>query len=294
VKLGVLVEAEEGLDWGTWRSVFTDAERLGFESVWLSDHLQSPWAAHSTRHGLETWTALTVAAAETRRIVLGPLVSPITFRAPTVLARMSESLDALSGGRFVLGLGLGWNRAEHAAADIPFPPLGERSRRLVEAVERIRSELGERRTPLLIGGSGARATLPLVARYANAWNMTTASPADFAQASQQLDQLCLDSGRRPDEILRSAAMGLLIGRDAVDLRRRAERMRRVVPPLAEAADVLQAARDMGWLVGTPATIVEHLRELAAAGVARAILGHYDLDASESLELLADSVLPALA
>ena len=77
MRLGILVEVEEGLDWEQWRATYTTAERLGFDSVWLSDHLQSPWPDRP--HGLETWTALTVAAAETQRIELGPLVSPITL-----------------------------------------------------------------------------------------------------------------------------------------------------------------------------------------------------------------------
>ena len=116
MRLGILVEVEEGLDWDHWRATCTAAERLGFDSVWLSDHLQSPWPDRP--HGLETWTALTVAAAETRRIVLGPLVSPVMFREPAIVARMAESLHALAHGRFVLGLGLGWNADEHAAAGI--------------------------------------------------------------------------------------------------------------------------------------------------------------------------------
>jgi len=130
MKLGILIETEEGLDWESWRKTYTAAERLGLESVWLSDHLQSPW---HTRHGLETWTALAVAAAETQRLVLGSLVSPVTFREPGIVARMAESLQALSHGRFVVGLGLGWNSDEHAAAGIAFPSVDERSRRLVAA-----------------------------------------------------------------------------------------------------------------------------------------------------------------
>jgi len=117
MKLGILVEVEEGLDWEQWRATYTAAERLGFDSVWLSDHLQSPWPDRP--HGLETWTALTVAAAETHRVEFGPLVSPITFREPVIIARMAESLHGLAHGRFVLGLGLGWNADEHVARASP-------------------------------------------------------------------------------------------------------------------------------------------------------------------------------
>jgi alkanesulfonate monooxygenase SsuD/methylene tetrahydromethanopterin reductase-like flavin-dependent oxidoreductase (luciferase family) len=279
MKLGLLVEVEESLDWEHWRSTLSAAERLGFESVWLSDHLRSPW---SDRHGLETWTALAVAAAETRRVVLGPLVSPVTFREPAIVARMAESLAALSGGRFVVGLGLGWNVDEHAEAKIAFPGVAERAERLAATAARIRCT----RVPVLIGGSGRRATLPIVARYADQWNMTTASVADFRRASSHLDALCAAAGRSAAEILRSVAAGVLVGHDDADLRARAERMRRCIPPLAAAEDALTAARDMGWLVGTVEAVVARLREFAAAGAERAILGYYDLDDLATLELLA--------
>ena len=291
MKLGILVEAEEGLDWDSWRATYSAADRLGFDSVWLSDHLQSPWPA--ARHRLEPWTALAVAAAETRLLTLGPLVSPITFREPAIVARMAETLDGLSGGRFVIGLGLAWYANEHAAAGISFPSVIERSRRLTDGIDRIRCELGDRRIPILIGGKGSRSTLPVVARSADEWNLTTASPLEFHRASAELDRLCREVGRDPHEIGRSAAMGVLMGRDSVELAQRADKMRRCVPPFAETDDVLEAARRMGWVVGTPEEIIASLRRLAAAGVDRAILGHYDLSQTAVLELLAQAVLPAV-
>jgi alkanesulfonate monooxygenase SsuD/methylene tetrahydromethanopterin reductase-like flavin-dependent oxidoreductase (luciferase family) len=291
MKVGLLVEAEEGLDWDSWRATYSAADQLGFDSVWLSDHLQSPWLA--ARHGLEPWTALAVAAAETRQVTLGTLVSPITFREPAIVARMAETLDALSGGRFVIGLGLGWNAQEHAAAGISFPSVVERSRRLTDGIDRIRCELGNWRIPILIGGKGIRSTLPVVARWADEWNLTTASPLEFQRASAELDRLCREVGRNPSEIGRSVAMGVLVGRNAVELAQRADKMRRCVPPLTETDDVLEAARRMGWVVGTPDEVIDSLRGLAAAGVDRAILGHYDLSQTALLELLSQTVLSAV-
>jgi alkanesulfonate monooxygenase SsuD/methylene tetrahydromethanopterin reductase-like flavin-dependent oxidoreductase (luciferase family) len=292
MKLGVLVEVEEGLDWDGWRATYTAAERSGFDSVWLSDHLQSPWS--EARHGLETWTALAVAAAETHQVVLGPLVSPVTFREPAIVARMAEALGALAPGRFVVGLGLGWNADEHAAASIAFPVAAERARRLTETIAHIRCEVAERRVPLLIGGSGARLTLPLVARFADEWNVTTGSAVEFRRMSEQIDALCREIGRDPCEIRRSAATGVLVGRDTRDLVQRATRMRGCVPPLNQVDDVLDEARRMGWFVGTPETLIAELQAFKDAGADRVILGHYDVTNVGTLEVLADAVLPALA
>jgi alkanesulfonate monooxygenase SsuD/methylene tetrahydromethanopterin reductase-like flavin-dependent oxidoreductase (luciferase family) len=287
MKLGILVEVEEGLDWDAWRATFTEAERLGFESVWLSDHLDSPW---HTRRGLETWTALAVAAAETRRITLGPLVSPVTFREPAIVARMAASLHELSHGRFVVGLGLGWNAEEHATAGITFEHAEERARRLAHTIERVRCES---RVRVLVGGAGSR-TLEVAARYADEWNITTASPAAFTEANARLDRLCAQIGRSPKAVERSVACGVLVGRDAEDLRARAEQMRQSVPPLSAVEDVPTAARSMGWLVGTTEEVVAHLQALKAVGVQRAVLGHYNVADAKVLELLAHSVLPAVA
>jgi alkanesulfonate monooxygenase SsuD/methylene tetrahydromethanopterin reductase-like flavin-dependent oxidoreductase (luciferase family) len=293
VKLGLLVESEEGLDWKRWRATYQAAERLGFDSVWVSDHLVSSWSLSA--HGLEPWVALGVAAAETRRVRLGPLVSPVTFRQPALVARMAETIDDLSPGRFVLGLGLGWNADEHARFGIPFPPLAERARLLAHGIERMRSML-EQHIPVLIGGSGQHSTLPLVARHADEWNLTTASLDVYRARSQRLTELCDEIGRDPSTIRRSVAVGCLIGRDPSDLRERAKRMQRLVPALAgvEPDSVAVAARKMGWVAGTSAEIIATLRPLADAGVDRAILGHYDLDDEAALELIAEAVMPQLA
>jgi alkanesulfonate monooxygenase SsuD/methylene tetrahydromethanopterin reductase-like flavin-dependent oxidoreductase (luciferase family) len=284
VNFGVLVETEEGLDWDRWRSTYATAERLGFESVWISDHLQSPWSV--VRHGLDPWTALAVCAAETRRIVLGPLVSPITFREPVIVARMAESLDSLSGGRFVIGLGLGWNADEHAAAGIDFPASGQRSALLEAGLLRIRAELAGRRIPILIGGAGRTSTLPLVARLADEWNVTTSSLAYYTRASDELDRECRAIGRDPREIRRSVAAGVLVSGHA-------QRLREVVPPLAGAEDLEVAAREMGWFVGPLDSIAAQVKGFEDAGVQRVVFGVYDLDDTGLLECLAEGLMPRI-
>jgi F420-dependent oxidoreductase-like protein len=318
MQLGVLVEAEVDLTWDRWRCVMARVEALGYDSLWLSDHclsLQVP-----DRQALETWVALTLVAAETTRLRFGPLVSPITFRHPSLLARMAASLDALSGGRLVLGVGAGWNEVEHYAYGIPFPPARVRMDMLEEGIEVILRLLGDGpahyagryyqldgadprpkstqrpRIPLLVGGMGKRRTLPLVARYADEWNLTTNSAERYGMLSARLAECCRAIGRDPATIRRSVAVGFLVGMDAADLRRRCAAIQRLVPRLAslDVADVPDALRAVGWVVGTPAELLTVLRDLSRAGVQRAMLQLNDLTDLEALDLVAREVMPALA
>ncbi|HEY7065877.1 MAG TPA: TIGR03560 family F420-dependent LLM class oxidoreductase [Chloroflexota bacterium] len=318
MKLGVLIEAEAGLTWERWRRIVSRVESLGFESLWLSDHLLS--LSVRAPEALEPWVALTVAAAETTRLRLGPLVSPMTLRHPAVLARMAVALDNLSRGRLVLGVGAGWNELEHHAYGIPFPPARERLDLLEEGIEVILrlqedgptrfdgrhyqldgADLQPKPTqrphiPLLIGGMGELRTLPMVARYADEWNLTTADPALYLAKSAQLARCCEAIGRDPATIARSVAVGLLVGRDAAELERRAETLRRCMPRLADVAPaaVPAAMRAVGWVVGTPGEIMASLGALAAAGIERAMLQITDQTDLAALELVAREVMPAVA
>ena len=192
MKLGVMIEGQEGVTWDLWRQLTAKVEALGFESLWRSDHFMS--LEDSSRDAIETWAALTLTAAETTRLRFGPLVCPMTFRHPSLLARMAASVDVLSGGRLVLGLGAGWNEHEHRAFGLPFPPLTERIDRLEEGIEVILRLLGDGpahfngrhyqlngsnpcpkpvqkpRIPLIIGTTGAGRMLRVVARYADEWD----------------------------------------------------------------------------------------------------------------------------
>ena len=291
MRIGILVESEEGLTWERWRRVVADSERLGFDSVWLSDHLLS--VTGEDRGGLDAWLALALAAAESRRLTFGPLVSPITFRLPGLVARMATNLQTLSGGRFVLGLGVGWNEREHAVFGIPFPPGPERIHLLDTGLELIRRALPQP-VPVLIGGMG-RGSLRLVARHAQEWNLTTNSPDVLASLMPELAAACQPLGRDPASIRRSVSVGVLIGQDTAELAQRGEAMRRLVPGLEDVPtdQVVDRVRERGWVAGTPDEVAAALRSLAMAGVDRAMLGHYDQDDTAALELIAAEVVPAL-
>src|SRR3979490_2785875 len=133
MRIGVMIEGQEGLTWDRWFHIADRVESLGLDSLWRSDHFFS-LMGHPDRPALECWTSLTALAQRTHRIRFGPLVSPMTFRHPALLARMAAAVDGLSAGRLVLGVGAGWNEAEHEAHGIGLPPLKERFDRLEEGI----------------------------------------------------------------------------------------------------------------------------------------------------------------
>ena len=319
MKLGVMIEGQEGVTWDLWRRLMATVEALGFESLWRSDHFMS--LEDSSRDAIETWVALTLTAAETTRLRFGPLVCPITFRHPSLLARMAASVDVLSGGRFVLGLGAGWNEHEHRTFGIPFPPLAERMDLLEEGIEVILRLLGDGpahfdgryyqlkganprpkpiqqpRIPLLIGTTGAGRMLRVVARYADEWDAPgITSPAAYRARRERLNSYCREINRDPDEIRRCVSTAYLIGHDAAALRRRGVVMQQLIRSLTslDPGAVPEVLRRDGWIVGTPDQIVLQLRALADEGVERVIFQHNDPADFEALEMIAYEVMPALA
>src|SRR5687767_394718 len=130
-----MVEGQNGLTWERWIHILHLAERLDFPTLFRSDH----YFIGRQQDSLEAYLSFAIAARETQRIRFGPLVSPVTFRSPIDVARMAAQLDALSGGRYVMGMGAGWNESEHRAYGIPFPPLRERMDRLEEAIHVVKT-----------------------------------------------------------------------------------------------------------------------------------------------------------
>jgi alkanesulfonate monooxygenase SsuD/methylene tetrahydromethanopterin reductase-like flavin-dependent oxidoreductase (luciferase family) len=204
--------------WPALRDAVLAAERAGFDSVWLDDHLltdEGPWDEDK----LEAWTALAALATLTERVTLGLLVSANTFRNPGLTAKLATTLDHLSDGRAILGLGAGWFEREHEAFGIKFGGwIGERLDRMGEAAGLIRRLLDgepvthtgfyvlkdavirprpiQPRLPILIGGMGLRKTLPIVAAHADMWN-AYGTPAELKTASRALTEACAAIGRDP-------------------------------------------------------------------------------------------------
>ena len=300
--IGIMIEGQEGLTWERWRNLCRQAEDLGFESLWRSDHLFSVMGEHQ-RDCIETWISLALCAEWTERITFGPNVSPMTFRPPAVLARMATAVDLLSGGRLVLGVGAGWYEAEHEAFHLPFPPVKERMDGLERGIAIIR-ETWERSNPkpvrgsipLLVGGGGERRTLPLAVREAAEWGIGGRPPLEeWRHKTSVLDELCRGAGRDPRSIRRSFQSGFLVGRDRRELLERAQAMREVIPRFRdlEPAAVVEAAR-ANWVVGTPEEIAEQLRPYVELGLDRWHCQHFLLDDDDALRLLMEGVAPAIA
>ena len=313
--LGIMIEGQEGLNWDHWRRIVRATEDLGFESLWRSDHFFSLSGPHN-RDALETFLSFVLVAEETERIRFGPLVASCTFRHPSLVARMAAQIDDLSGGRFVLGLGAGWNVPEHEAFGLPFPPVRERMDRLEESINVVRALWGngpvsydgryyqlkdvecfpkpaQNPAPILVGGGGEKRTLRIVAQYADEWNAVGVDLEGYRHKRSVLEQHCADVGRDPTAIRHSQMSGFVIGRDEAGIRRHLQQIGEKLPALgAEDADrVLEGVRRRGWLVGTPGEIVEELGRREEAGIARVMLQNHAFEDQSIMELIASEVLP---
>jgi alkanesulfonate monooxygenase SsuD/methylene tetrahydromethanopterin reductase-like flavin-dependent oxidoreductase (luciferase family) len=301
-KIGVMIEGQEGLNWERWRSICHDADTLGFDSLRRSDHFFSVFGA-AGRDCIECWSSLALAAEWTKRIEFGPMVSPMTFRAPAVLARIAAAVDVLSGGRLILGVGAGWYEQEHVENGLAFLSLKERMDLLESGIAGIRATWkvvnpGPPRggtIPLLMGGRGEKRAMPMMAREAAEWNVGFDGPDKYRHQSQVFDECCRAIGREPSSVRRSVMTSYLIGRDRDELRERAGKIGEIVPRYkgVDPDEVLKVAAE-SWLVGTPEQIAEQIREKARLGIDLFMLQHFLLDDSDALRLLASEVIPAVA
>lgn len=310
--LGLMIEGQEGLTWERWTALLDAAEEGGFASLHRSDHLTGI-EGDADRSSLSLWPSLTAAALRTERIRFGAMVSPMTFIAPPLVAKMAMDVDTLSQGRLDVGIGAGWNDAEHAMFGLHYPKYGQRLGLLDEAAQVIRTlwtgsptsmdgthlalreaQLHPRPTSgapfLVMGGKGPR-TLGVVAEHASEWNCSYVGVGVFAEKSAALDELCVQRDRDPSTLARSVMVPAVVGRDDVEVERAIAGQRAMFSRLP---DHLDAWIDAGFVGGTPDRVVDQLGAFDEAGASRIMLQHNDLDDHASLELLAAEVLPQVA
>jgi F420-dependent oxidoreductase-like protein len=318
VAISMMIEGQNGLDWPRWKRLVAEVEALGFAGLFRSDHFTN--ARPPDIDSLELIVSLTYLADRTRRIHFGPLVAPVSFRHPTLLARQAAAIDDLSGGRMILGLGAGWQEREHTLFGHALGDVPTRMDRLEEGLEVVtrllRSDepvtfegrffqlrgatlLPRPQRPggprIMIGGNGPKRTLPLAARYADVWNGTFMAPDAFRARSAQLDELTRAAGRQPGEIRRTMMTVLLFGRDQAALEQRIMRDARP-PELADAspAEVIAFLRSQGnRIVGTADEVVAQIHAYGEAGVEELMLQWFELDDIDGLRAFAEQVLPRL-
>jgi probable F420-dependent oxidoreductase len=267
-----LPEVEREVRWPEYVALARAAEEAGFDSIWLGDHLLYRGDGRPERGPWEAWTLMAGLAATTRRVTVGPLVACAAFHPPGIIAKMAATLDELSTGRFVLGIGAGWNRTEFDAFGIPYDRRGARFEEAMAIIgpllagERVtvtgdHSSVEDavllpppaRRVPLMIGSSGPRvlrAALPWAVAWNTWFDLYGNTPDGFESESAKVSAIAAETGRDPSSIERSACVLVVLDREA------GER------PLSD---------DHPPLEGGPADVAAFLRELADAGADEAIL-----------------------
>jgi F420-dependent oxidoreductase-like protein len=241
--------APQHTSYGDIAALWEEADALDLDSAFVFDHFM-PIQGAQTGSCLEGWTLLSALAARTKRLRVGVLVTGNTYRWPAVLAKMAATVDHVSNGRLILGMGAGWFEREHVAYGIPFHTAGGRARRLVEAVEVVKKLFTEDAAtyagkyyqlkdapfvpravqrphpPILIGGMGPKVVQPLAARHAQIWHFFASEIARVRELCAGFDELCRKAGRDPAEVEKSTSLraGEVSERDAKALRARVKEM----------------------------------------------------------------------
>lgn len=314
MRFALMLEGQEGVTWPQWLAVAQTAERIGFEALFTSDHYFSVQGVPG-RGSNDAWTVLAGLAARTDRIRLGTMVSPVTFRHPTVLAKVATTVDLISAGRVEIGMGAGWWQEEHRTHGFPFPPAAERFEIFEEQVEIVHGLLTQERfsfesphyaieeceflhkavqrphPPLVLGGRTAGARMQrLVARFADEFNTVGGTPQEVRERFGRIRD-GLDAARREQSSVTTSLMTwVFVGKDEPEWKARVERARRNDPAAGPFEAYLEdLSRDC--ILGTPDQAVERLRAYADAGVQRIVLNHELVDDLDMLELLAAEVFP---
>jgi F420-dependent oxidoreductase-like protein len=285
--LCLMIEGQEGVTWAHWLALAGACEEHGIPSLFRSDHYLNLDGRHSERGSLDAWATINALAAVTSTVRLGTLVSPATFRHPSLLAKLVVTADHVSGGRIDLGLGAGWHEREHEAYGFPFPETRVRMDILEEQLQVIlgcwaegpfsfagrhyrlrdldaRPKPVQRPHPPLIMGGNARArSAALAARYGDEYNTPFPTLEAVRERRARIDAACAREGREPLPF--SVMAGVVLGADASDLRDRIRRLSRV---RGEDPDALAADPPGGWVVGTVEEAAEQLSAFRDAGVSR--------------------------
>ncbi len=279
-----MIEGQEGVEWEQWLELALAAEAAGLEGLFRSDHYRSIGRGEPAG-SLDAWATLAALAARTERLRLGTMVSPVTFRPASVLAKSVVTVDRISGGRAELGIGAGWYEAEHDSYGFPFLSTRERLDELdrqLEEIDRQWTEAGdvypkpvqEPRPPVIVGGRAKPRTVRAAMRFADEYNTVTPTLEEARERREILAEAAEAAGRPP--LVFSMMIGCVVGRDEGEVRDRLGRLRE-----------LMGDAENPQLTGTVEQVAETLREYEAAGVERAMLQHVVHEDVEMVALLGE-------
>jgi F420-dependent oxidoreductase-like protein len=290
MRVCLMIEGQEGVTWDEWVALARAAEDARLEGLFRSDHYSA--IVLPLEGSLDAWATLAALATLTSTLRLGTMVSPATFRHPSVLARMATTVDHVSGGRVELGMGAGWYEREHVENGIPY--LDSKTRfdlfaEQVEIVVRTWTEEGfdhdgehytlrnqtalpkpvqQPHPPLILGGAAKSRAAALAARFASEYDTGDSSPAELRVKRDRLDAACEEIGRDPATLPLSMMVTAVVGRDRAEVDERLARVRGLLSRFEMGAE-------QNWVQGTVDDVLEQFEKLEAAGVSRVFLQHLD-------------------
>ena len=292
--------------WAEARAAAVEFDRLGFDSVWVCDHLYG--VPMPNLPILEAWSELAAVAAITERVELGTLVTPPFFRNPAVFAKQVATIDHVSNGRTIVGLGCGWFATEFEAYGCPFPGIGDRLLALRETIQvlkglwteervtfegryvTVRDAMCEpkpvRRPPILVGGGGERVLLRIAAEHADIWNNLAAMQPELGRKVEALRRHCAEVGRDFDAIEVSQQCLVVIAEDDAAARAALERAARIY------GGHMGAGLEEHGIWGSPTQVIERIRRHVALGCTMFAIEFFGRDTREPARLFAEQVLPA--
>ena len=324
MRFALMIEAQQGLTYEHQLEIALRAEAAGFEAMFRSDHYAA-FPGDSDQVTTDAWAVLAGLARETSTIRLGVLVSPVTFRHPGNFVKVVTTVDHMSGGRIEVGVGAGWNEADHLPLGLPFPDIKVRADLMedqlallhglweepegwsydgaavvvrdgklvpgpVQVEGRPVGKNGQRRPRILTGSSGSPRGYRVAAKYSDEFNLTSSSPEIARKAQADLDEACRVIGRDPKSLTRSAMVGVLVGRDAAEVSRRADALLgEFGQDASKGIDWLEMRRDR-WIMGTPDEARAKVARFADAGIERIMLQDFLPRDLELIDLLAAELI----
>lgn len=302
MRFALMIEPNQDLSWELNLAIAQRAEAAGFETLYRSDHYES-FPGPDGKRSTDAWATIAALVRETTTLRHGTMVSPVTFRHPGNLAKVVATIDEISGGRVELGIGAGWQIAEHHRHGLEFPDKRDRIEMMEEQFQIVSglwteddgwsfegkhyrvedSRYGPRpvqqpRPPLIMGTKGADRGLRTAAKWADHLNLYTLDPAGAAERFSRFKTICVEQGRDVSEITTSVLCAMAIGRDRAE----ADRRRQALAETMEfnSVDEWEAEAGGSWAIGTPDEAVVRIREFADAGAEMIVLQDFlptDLD-----------------